>query len=110
MNPDLTEEEMRQALFGAAPAAQKMAVPPKIAEPTVVEFRPPPAPSKRKVSYLFVPRLRVTLHVGNVFERSTEVITFEADTLSTLQAEVDAKKAVRKKFKYVEVISIKPAK
>lgn len=37
-------------------------------------------------------------------------MTYEADTLSTLQAELDAKKMARKKFKYIEVMSIKPAK
>jgi len=115
MPPDLTEEEMRQALFGAAPAApaapagQHMAVMPKVTKPPVDEFRPSAARPKRKVSKPFVPMLRVTLRVGNVFEGATELITFEADTLSTLQAELDARKAARKKFKYLEVVSIKPA-
>ena len=32
----------------------------------------------------------------------------EADTLSSLLAEHDAVKAARKKYKYVDVVSIKP--
>lgn len=56
----------------------------------------------------FTPRLRVTLRVGNEFEGETDLIVQEADTMSTLQAEQDAIKAARKKFRYVELISVKP--
>jgi hypothetical protein len=38
-----------------------------------------------------------------------EVFTYDASTLSTIVAEMDAKKAAKlKKFKYFEVVSIKP--
>ncbi|KPB34765.1 hypothetical protein ALP86_102048 [Pseudomonas amygdali pv. mori] len=49
------------------------------------------------------------LRVGNEYEGTTELITHEADTLSRLQAEVDAMKIARKKYRYVELVSVKPA-
>ncbi|RMV45588.1 hypothetical protein ALP10_05193 [Pseudomonas syringae pv. helianthi] len=52
----------------------------------------------------------VTLRVGNEYEGKTEVITHETDTLSHLQAEMDALKIARKKYRYIEVVSVKPAK
>ncbi|KPC23221.1 Uncharacterized protein AC496_2476 [Pseudomonas savastanoi pv. glycinea] len=39
-----------------------------------------------------------------------ELITHEADTLSHLQAEVEAMKIARKKYKHVELVSVLPAK
>jgi hypothetical protein len=60
-----------------------------------------------KASKSFTPRLRVTLRVGNEFEGKTHEIVHEADTLSTLVAEQEAKKAARKKFRFVEVVSVK---
>jgi len=110
MTTDLTEEEMRQALFGAAPILPETPATRKTATPPVTVATPKAVSPKRKVSKAFVPKLKVTLRVGNVFEGETEVMTYEADTLSTLQAELDAKKMARKKFKYIEVVSIKPAK
>jgi hypothetical protein len=110
MTTDLTEEEMRQALFGPALTLPQTPVTRKTATPSVTVATPNSVSSKRKVSKAFVPRLKVTLRVGNVFEGETEVMTYEADTLSTLQAELDAKKIARKKFKYIEVMSIMPAK
>ena len=110
MNPDLTEEEMRQALFGtaqpelevAAPAVQKPTPETAFTKPAVA-----PAP-KKKVAKAFTPRLRVTMRVGNEFEGKTFELTHEADTLSTLLAEQEAVKAAKKKYKYVEVVSVKP--
>ena len=110
MTPDLTEEEMRQALFGAVIPAPQTPATREVAELDLARTVRSPASPKRKVTKPFVPRLKVTLRVGNVFEGGTELMTYEADTLSTLQAELDAKKAARKKFKYIEVISIKPLK
>jgi len=111
MNHDLTEEEMRRALFGAAePAAPAVAaevlMPP---EPVLeVVFTPPKPPAtKKKAAKAFTPRLRVTLRVGNEFEGETHELIHEADTLSTLLAEQEATKAARKKFRYVEVVSVK---
>jgi hypothetical protein len=51
----------------------------------------------------------VTLRVSKEFEGKTELFIHEADTLSTLTAEIEAKAAAKlKKFKYFEVISVKP--
>jgi hypothetical protein len=108
MNPELTEEEMRQALFGNAEVSAPII--PAVAKESVSEvvIMPPAKPvAKKKVAKAFTPRLRVTLRVGNVFEGETQDITHEADTLSTLLAEQEAVKTARKKFRYVEVASIK---
>lgn len=109
MSPDLTEEEMRRALFGTAePDSQ---VPPVLVQesvPEVVFTKPVAAPvAKKKVAKAFTPRLKVTLRVGNVFEGETYELIHEADTLSSLLAEQEAVKAARKKYKYVEVVSVK---
>lgn len=109
MNTDLIEDEMRRALFGSpeAPVPLHESPPP---EPTsAVVGEPPVNLRKPKSAKSFTPRMRVILRVGNVFEGETQVLTHDADTLSTLQAELDATKAARKKFKYVEVVSVKPA-
>ena len=108
MNADLTEEEMRRALFGAAePESQVPAVPVQDPLPEVVFTRPVAAPvAKKKVAKAFTPRLKVTLRVGNVFEGETYELIHEADTLSSLLAEQEAVKAARKKYKYVEVVSV----
>jgi hypothetical protein len=90
------EEEMRRALFGS------VGVPP-LTKP--VPERPSPPKSKSKS---LSPRIRVTLRVSKIFEGATELFIYEADTLSTLTAEIDAKAAARKKkFKYFEVVSVK---
>ncbi|WP_416425070.1 hypothetical protein RAM80_04675 [Pseudomonas sp. App30] len=109
MTRDLTEEEMRRALFGtAAPTIQPTAPPPP--EPAVdLVFTKPVAPpaTKKKVAKAFTPRLRVTLRVGNEFEGKTFELIHEADTLSKLLAEQEAVKAARKKYRYVVVVSVK---
>ncbi|MEX6666841.1 hypothetical protein [Pseudomonas sp. W2-17] len=108
MTTDLTEDEMRQALFGSTLCAEPMRVVPKQEELPTVVIRPPASVAKRRAPGGFTPRLRVTLRVGNEFEGETELIVHEADTMSTLQAEQDAMKAARKKFRYVELVSVKP--
>jgi hypothetical protein len=111
MTNELTEEEMRRALFGAAqaPAPAQVQVPHVMDDiPDVVIVPPAPATKKRKSARAFTPRLRVTLRVGNEFEGETHALVHEVDTLSTLLAEQEATKAARKKFKYVEVVSVKP--
>lgn len=108
---DLTEEEMRRALFGAeaAPAPTVVArADPMEAIPEVVFMPSATVPKQRKVDRAFTPRLKVTLRVGNVYEGETREIVHEADTLSTLLAEQQAVKATRKKFRYVEVVSVAP--
>lgn len=99
MSPELTEEEMRSALFGGTPSPTK-------AVPEVVVTPASKPATKKNAAKAFTPRLQVTLRVGNVFEGETQEITHEADTLSKLLAEQEATKLARKKFRYVEVISI----
>jgi hypothetical protein len=109
MNSDLTEEEMRRALFGGSesPTPAITQTPVEETVPEVV-FVPPVKPSKPKASAkAFTPRLKVTLRVGNEFEGQMHEITHEADTLSSLLAEQEAVKAARKKFRYVDVVSVK---
>lgn len=109
MSSELTEEEMRRALFGGAEVSAPST--------SVDASEPTPKPLveahanhfvKKKAVNAFTPRLRVILRVGNDFEGLTQEMTHEADTLSTLLAEQEATKMARKKFRYVEVISVKP--
>lgn len=109
MKTVLTEEEMRQALFGVsepvvpavvedqADSAPEVVIPPKML----------PKKTAQKTSKGFTPRLRVTLRVGNEFEGQMHEIIHEADTLSSLVAEQEATKAARKRFRFVEVVSVK---
>lgn len=108
MNVDLTEEEMRRALFGTAKPEEVPASP--VPEPVteLVLTKPIETPTaKKKAAKAFTPRLRVTLRVGNEFEGKMHELIHEADTLSSLLAEQDAMKAAKKKYKYVEVVSVK---
>ena len=108
MNTGLTEEEMRRALFGesesSAPAINSLV---QDTAPDVVVVQPVKAAKKKKVSKAFTPRLRVTLRVGDEFEGKMHEMVHEADTLSSLVAEQEATKAARKKFRFVEVVSVK---
>ena len=108
MNPELTEEEMRLALFGGGEQVTQGSAPP-VQKPLsdIVITQSAKAAEKKKVAKAFTPRLRVTLRVGNEFEGKTHEMVHEADTLSTLLAEQEATKAARKKFRFVEVVSIK---
>lgn len=107
MNEEWTEEEMRQALFGNAEISAPVSTAP------VEEIRPDVAAApvskvtQKKIPKAFTSRLLVTLRVSNEFEGRTLEIVHEADTLSTLLAEQEATKAARKKFRYVEVVSVK---
>ena len=109
MSPDLTEEEMRRALFGTAQPEHQMSAP-QVQEhvPEVVSTKPAAAPLvKKKTLKAFTSRLRVTLRVGNEFEGKMTELIHEADTLSSLLAEQEAVRAARKKYKYVEVVSVR---
>ncbi|POH41627.1 hypothetical protein C2U56_09945 [Pseudomonas fluorescens] len=109
MSSDLTEEEMRHALFGTPQPEEQVStslVPEPVEE--VVLAKPLVAPAaKKKVAKAFTPMLKVTLRVGNEFEGKMHEFIHEADTLSSLLAEQEAVKAARKKYKYVEVVSVK---
>ncbi|MFL1526231.1 hypothetical protein [Pseudomonas sp. O230] len=108
MNPELTEEEMRRALFGSpAPVEQIVFTPVKAPSPEIEPAQPGIPPQKKKAAKTFTPRLKVTLRVGNEFEGKTSEMIHEADTLSTLLAEQEAVKAARRKYRYVEVVSVK---
>src|ERR1700712_4503730 len=109
MNTDLTEDEMRRALFGPPETPAPIPESPSREQASAVVIVPPKDFKKPKPAKSFTPRMRVTLRVGNVFEGETQMLTHDADTLSTLQAELDATKAARKKFRYVEGVSVKPA-
>lgn len=108
MNTKLTEEDMRRALFGdsgpPAPATNSQV---QDSVPDVLIVQPVKAATKKKVSKAFTPRLRVTLRVGNEFEGKMHEMVHEADTLSSLVAEQEATKLARKKFRFVEVVSVK---
>jgi len=107
MNPELTEEEMRQALFGNAEVSAPIIEPAaKENVPDIVIVPPAKPAARKKVAKAFTPRLRVKLRVGNEYEGETFELTHEADTLSTLLAEQEAVKLARKKFRYVEVVSV----
>jgi hypothetical protein len=107
MNEEWTEEEMRQALFGNAEISAPVSTAP------VEEIQPDVTAvlvskgAKQKAPKAFNPRILVTLLVSNEFEGRTFEIVHEADTLSTLLAEQEATRAARKKFRYVEVVSVK---
>jgi hypothetical protein len=108
MKADLTEEEMRRALFGTATPAEVLAPPAPEPVAEVVITKPIAASAaKKKPAKPFTPRLRVTLRVGNEFEGTMHELIHEADTLSSLLAEQDAVRAARQKYKYVEVVSVK---
>lgn len=103
MISDLSEEEMRRALFGGAdpaPASQESV-------PEVVFMKPAAPTANKKGAKAFTPRLQVLLKVGNEFEGKMFDFIHEADTLSTLLAEQEAVKAARKKFRYVQFVSVK---
>ena len=96
----LTEADMRRALFGSTEATQPAAA-------AQVAAVPAGGPREgRKSAKPFTPKLKVTLQVSNEYEGRTYPFVYEADTLSRLQAELDAKRAARKKYKYIEVVSI----
>lgn len=108
MTSDLSEEEMRRALFGdaeSAPLVTPSPVPEATAE--LVLEKSKVSAQKNKVAKAFTPRLQVTLKVGNEYEGKMFELIHQADTLSKLLAEQQAVKAARKKFRYVEVVEVK---
>ncbi|NWB91349.1 hypothetical protein [Pseudomonas agarici] len=107
MSNELSEEEMRLALFGTSgPSADPISALLPEAKPTPA---PPPAPKRRTMAKALSPKLRVTLHATREFEGQIEVLTYDANTLSTFIAEQEARnEAKKKKFRYFEVVSVKP--
>lgn len=107
MNTELTEEEMRRALFGISESPALATNTHTQAVMDVVVMEPKKEAKKKYVSKGFSPKLIVTLRVGNEFEGKMHTIVHEADTLSSLLAEQEATKMAKKKFRFVEVVSIK---
>lgn len=94
---------MRLALFGPADNANK--TPPATPKSTIVMSKT--LPTRRPKARGHSSKLRVTLHVSKEFEGDVEVFSYDANTLSTIVAEQEAKsEAKKKKFKYFDVISI----
>ncbi|GAA0279969.1 hypothetical protein [Pseudomonas rhodesiae] len=102
MKENLSEEEMRHALFGTtitevAPESHDL----RIQSEQQQTSKARRAPTARS------PKLRVTLSVTSQFEGKVETFIYEASTLSTLIAEQEAKAEAKKhKFRYFELVSI----
>lgn len=107
MNEEWTEEVMRQALFGNAKISAPVSTAPLEKIQPDVAAVPVSKVAKKKAPKAFTARILVTLRVSNEFEGRTLEIVHEADTLSTLLAQQEATKAAKKKFRYVEVVSVK---
>ena len=108
MTTELTEEEMRRALFGESEApASVIDTNKQVTAPEIVIAKQTKVVKKKKLSKPFTPRLRVTLRVGNEFEGKMHEVVHEADTLSSIVAEQEATKIAKKKFRFVEIISVK---
>ena len=107
MSNELSEEEMRLALFGPSDPSTDP-VPEPEPEPAFVPT-PEPIPKPRRVAKALSPKLRVTMRATKQFGGDVEVLTYDANTLSTFTAEQEAKaEAKKKKFRYFELVSIKP--
>ncbi|MPQ69120.1 MULTISPECIES: hypothetical protein [unclassified Pseudomonas] len=107
MSNELSEEEMRLALFGpSSPSSDPLPTPEP--EPVFVPASAP-TPKPRGVAKALSPKLRVTLRATKQFGGDVEVLTYDANTLSTFIAEQEAKaEAKKKKFRYFELVLIKP--
>lgn len=104
MSENLTEEDMRRALFGGASSVQSTSE----SSRQEVQARSRPSASTTKPPRSGTSKLRVTLDVSKAYEGEVEVFVHDVSTLSTLLAEQEAKAAARKKkYKYMEVVSVK---
>lgn len=100
MTVNLTEQEMRLALFGDSLSSPHAVNESPVVKAAQVSVKSTP----RRTSS---PRLRVTLKVTKTFEGEEEIFCYDADTLSRLVAEQAARAAAkRKRFKYFELVSI----
>jgi hypothetical protein len=104
---ELSEDEMRRALFGASTDPVEPTAP--SAAPEIVLSQPTanPTPRAKKTSSYHTSKLRVTLHVSKVYEGEVEVLVHDSSSLSKLVAEQEAKAAAKKKkYKYLELVSV----
>jgi hypothetical protein len=104
---DVSEEEMRKALFGASVDP----VTPNATAPVLDTTSPPPTPSPttrpKKTTGYHTSKLRVTLHVSKVYDGEVEVLVHDSSSLSKLVAEQEAKaEAKKQKYKYLELVSV----
>jgi hypothetical protein len=104
---ELSEEEMRKALFGAsADPVTPPAPSPSPAVPRSQSAANPTALAKKASGY-HTSKLRVTLHVSKVYEGDIDVFVHDSSSLSKLVAEQEAKAAAKKKkYKYLELVSV----
>ncbi|MHC8326535.1 hypothetical protein [Pseudomonas sp. LB1P83] len=103
MSTALSEGEMHLALFGSLTEPDPQSAP-KSPHPIL----PTSQPSLRTQfgTKRFSPKLRVTLRVSKDFEGDVELLVYEAP-LSTFVAEQEVKNdAKKKKFRYIEVVSV----
>lgn len=113
MSTGLTEDDMRRALgldvpSPAAPAPVEPELKPEPAPVPAPAPVPKAAPTPRPKAKRLSPALLVTLRVTKEFEGDETLFVHEAKTLSTFDAEQEARKAAAKeKYKYFEVVSIK---
>lgn len=114
MSTGLTEDDMRRALgldvpspatpAPVEPEPKQEPVPTPAPAPLAKKEPPAPRPKAKRLS----PALVVTLRVTKEFEGDETLFVHEAKTLSTFDAEQEARKAAAKeKYKYFEVVSIK---
>lgn len=104
MKEDLSEEEMRHALFGTTTNEVALET-----HDLRIQSEQQHVSKARRARTARSPKLRVTLSVTSQFEGKAETFIYEASTLSTLIAEQEAKtEAKKRKFKYFELVSIEP--
>lgn len=102
MKENLSEEEVRQALFGVG---SNDAIP-EVQDSRITSDSQHVSKS-RKVATCRSPKLRVKLRVTTELESKADTFIYDANTLSSLIAEQQAKTEAKKmKFKYFELISI----
>jgi hypothetical protein len=104
MSENLTEEDMRCALFGGASPVPTA----NYSSRQEVQARSRPSAPTTKPTRSGTSKLRVILHVSKEYEGEVEVFVHDVSPLSTLLAEQEAKAAAMKKtYKYMEVVSVK---
>lgn len=109
MSSGFTEEEMRRALGLSESSGNPPITHPNPPAPATATNVVPETKVVGRKPKLRSPRLRVTLLVSKEFEGETVEFIHDADTLSQFDAEQEAKKLAKKdKYRFFEVVSIKP--
>lgn len=104
---ELSEEEMRKALFGASVKPTVPKAPPPAVADAVPFAASSPTPRARNLGSYHSLKLRVTLHVSKEYEGDVDVFMHDSSSVSKLVAEQEAKAAAKKKkYKHLEVASI----